>query len=86
MADKSNEWKEQRPYRDAASITPNDSADLPDLSRGIFVGTGGALTVRLLDASADVVFANIPNGTLLPISVRRVMVTGTTASGLIALY
>lgn len=33
----------------AVAITPNDSADLPDITRGLFVGTGGNLSLILAD-------------------------------------
>lgn len=71
--------------RRAFAITPGASK-LTYVTRGIWVGVGGSITVRLLDdgdTSTPVVIANIPDGTLLPI--RASFVTAATATGLIGL-
>lgn len=70
----------------AFAITPNDSADLAYVTRGIYVGTAGALVVILVRDSAEVTFAGVPAGTLLPLCVKRVKATGTTATNLVGLY
>jgi hypothetical protein len=45
----------------------------------LYVGTGG--DVRVLTASgADLTFANVANGTFLPVQVKRVFSTGSTSS------
>lgn len=67
-----------------AVITPNDSADLAQVpTRGVMVATGGALHV--IDGNGNEVTVTVPAG-VLPISIRRVYSTGTTATGLTALY
>jgi hypothetical protein len=66
------------------AITPNDSTDLSDVTRGIYAGTGGDLVV-ILREGATLTFANLPGGTVLPVRAARVKATGTTASGLIGL-
>lgn len=79
----------------AESITPNNDADLT-LSGGVireggnngaclFVGTGGDIQVTMLGGQV-VIFANVPDGTFLPIQVRRVWSTNTNASDILALY
>lgn len=61
-------------------ITPSDTVNLPGATTGgIYVGTGGTLTVTFL--SGATVQLTVPAG-LAPIVVTRVWSTGTTATGL----
>jgi hypothetical protein len=72
------------PARDAAAILPDDGADLPEASRAIYIGGTGSLRVRMVSgATAD--FAAVQGGLVYPFRVARVMATGTTATGLVAL-
>lgn len=66
------------------AITPDDNAALPQTIRAIYVGTAGNITMTLAE-DAELVFANIPAGTILPIRAKSVSATGTTASDLIGL-
>jgi len=68
------------PAQKAFSITPDDSTDLALTTRAIYTGKGGTLVCILLDDSAEVTFTNLPAGVVLPVRVRRVKATGTTAS------
>ena len=78
----------------AASVTPSNTVDIPNISaengRGnngcvLYIGTGGDL--KVLTAGGDViVFAGVVSGTFFPVQVLRVFATGTTASGVIALW
>ena len=72
------------PVCSGAAITPADS-DLATPRRALWVGTGGNVSVRFADDSADVTIANVPDGTLLPFAVKRVNLTGTTASNIVGL-
>lgn len=67
----------------AVAVTKSDVNDIPT-TRALYVGTGGALQVTMAYGST-VTFANVPNGTLLPIQVTRVWNTGTPAD-ILALY
>ena len=70
----------------AVTVTKSDTTDLGK-TRAIFVGTQGDLAVLMAgDASTAVTLKNIANGTYLPISVRKVMSTNTSASDIVALY
>jgi len=65
-------------------ITPNDSADLTKVTKGVSFGTAGALKID--DESGNAVV--IPSGALAagvihPIRARRVYSTGTDASGIV---
>jgi len=53
--------------------------------RGLYVGTTGNVNVLASDGSTALL-TNVQGGTVLPIRVRQVLSSGTTASGLVALY
>lgn len=69
----------------AVAITPHDTNDLTDITRGLFVGTGGNVSLILADDSVAVLFKNVPAGVVLPLRVKRVRATNTTATDLVAL-
>jgi hypothetical protein len=68
-----------------AAVTPSDSVDLAYITRAIYVG--GAGDVSVLNASgATVVFTAVPAGTVLPISTARIRASGTGATAIVALF
>lgn len=72
----------------AYAVTPNDGADLPSTAFGLYIGTGGTLKVDCGHVGSDgervtVSFAAVAAG-FLPLRVRRVWATGTTATGIVA--
>lgn len=73
------------PARDAAAVTPDDAADLGHLPRALYVGNGGDVSLRLAGGQA-VVLQNVPGGSVLPLRASGVNATGTTASGIVALW
>ena len=73
------------PYCDAAAVVPNDAADLATLSRALYVGTTGDITVTMAGGEANVLIKAAPVG-ILPLRVSRVWATGTTATNLVALW
>ena len=66
------------------AIVPNDSTDLGEVTRALYVGIGGTLTV-ILQSGAELVLQGIVAGTLLPLRVRRLKATGTSASAIVGL-
>lgn len=74
----------ESPATNGFAITPADGADLSATTRAIYVGGTGALAVTLSSGN-DVSFAGLPAGTLLPVRIRRVKATGTTATALVGL-
>lgn len=67
---------------DAAEITPDNNTDLVFIPRGVYIGTSGNL--RIHDADGEVVtFTNIAAGVIHPIAPKRILSTGTTASGIV---
>lgn len=73
------------PAASAVSVTPSDGGDLAQPSRALYVAAAGNLAVRMLTGEAAT-FASVPAGSLLPIRVTRVLATGTTATGIVALF
>ncbi len=72
------------PAADAAAITPDDAQDLSAPTRAVYVGSAGALRVQML-SGAVVTLTAVQAGAVYPLRLRRVMATGTTAGGLVAL-
>jgi hypothetical protein len=73
-----------RPSKNYFAITPHDSTDFAETTRGIYVGTGGNVVAVRADGTA-ITFSNVPSGTILPIIAKRVNSTSTTASTLVGL-
>jgi hypothetical protein len=74
----------EKPARYAVAVTPSDSTDLTRMSRGLFVGGAGNLSVVMAGDSATVVFTGVPAGAFLPIRVHRV--NATTATNIVAVW
>lgn len=74
------------PATRTAAVTPHDSNPLTDIPKALFVGTGGNLTMRGVNGSADQVWKNVPDGAILPFRARYVRATGTSAADILALY
>lgn len=68
------------PSRDLAPITPNDSNDLPAIALALYIETAG--TVSFISVSGATRSVEVNNYAILPVGVRRVLASGTTASGL----
>lgn len=69
------------PASNAAALTPSDSTDLANVTRAVYVGTGGDLKVTMRGGQT-VTYKNLPQGITKPIRVARVWATGTTAADL----
>jgi hypothetical protein len=76
----------QTPVRNSFVISPNDTTELPFVTRAIYVGSTGDITARLADDTASVTFKAVPVGTMLPIRARQIYVTGTGAALLVGFY
>ncbi|MGQ7829926.1 spike base protein, RCAP_Rcc01079 family [Altererythrobacter sp. Z27] len=66
-------------------IAPSDSEELLQVTKAIYVGEGGDVTLRTIDGPGDVTFANVPTGAILDVRVRAVRATGTTATNIVGL-
>ena len=68
-------------------ITPSNTVNLPrGVTGGIWVGSGGDVAAVMQNNVMPVVLAAVPTGAWLPIAATRINATGTTATGLVALY
>jgi hypothetical protein len=74
------------PYSDAAAVTTSDANDLTNISRALYVGVAGDVTVTMAGGEANILFKAVPAGTVLRIRVSRVWATGTTATNITALW
>ena len=72
-------------YNQYPALTPSDTVDLPKLTHGLWVGGAGDVAA-VAQNNVVTVFAAVPAGSWLPLAVRRINATGTTATGLVALY
>ena len=78
-------FRGSNPADNAAAVTPNDSSDLTNTARALYVGGTG--NVKVDTAAGDTVtFSSVPAGAIIPVRVKRVYSTGTTATNIVALY
>jgi hypothetical protein len=73
------------PARSAEAVTKDDAGDLGTEVRALFIGTGGNLQVLLVDDTTPVLLKNLTSGAVLPLRVKRVYATNTTATDIVAL-
>ena len=69
----------------SVDVTPDDNSDLAIIGAIIFVGGGGNLEVTTVSGDT-VIYKNLPDAYTLPVQVRRVKATNTTATDIIAQY
>lgn len=67
-----------------AAVTPNDSTDLATVPRALFIGGAGNVVVH--DAAGTSLTFTCPAGLMLAFRARRVLSTGTTATGIVAVW
>ncbi|WP_020474231.1 spike base protein, RCAP_Rcc01079 family [Zavarzinella formosa] len=73
------------PYAHAAVLTKSDTDELTKVSRALYVGGTGNINV-VTAAGETVLFSAIPVGTLLPIRIKQLLSTNTTATLVVALW
>lgn len=74
------------PANEAQPVVPSDTADLPRVTRSLYVGTAGNIVMQGGDDDAPRTWKNVPAGSFLPFRAKRIMATGTTAADILALY
>lgn len=72
------------PARTAKAVVPSDTVALDPAPRGIYIGTGGDVTLRAIGSAVDVAYRNLPDASYIAVRVQYVRATGTTALNLIA--
>lgn len=69
----------------AAAVTPSNTVDLANgPTRALWVGGAGDISLDFAQGDT-VTLVGVPVG-LLPVSAKRIRVTGTTATNIVALY
>lgn len=74
----------ESPARHIAAVVPNDTTDLTTPSRALCVATAGML--RLTTVAGDEATVFVTAGVPFPVRARRVWATGSTATGVVALW
>lgn len=76
------------PATNGVAVTPNDSTDLSNVTRGVYIGVGGNLQVTLEDMAdgASITLSNVAGGIILPLRAKRIWATSTTATGIVGLW
>lgn len=73
------------PARNAAAVTPSDSTDLPVFARALTATGAGTVSVDFVGSGSSISL-QLEAGAFLPVCVKRVRSTGTTATGIVALW
>lgn len=71
------------PATHVETVTPDNTTELVYVSRGLWVGGAGNIAVLMADGTTATI-AGVAAGTLLPLCVRRVNSTNTTATLMVA--
>ncbi len=77
------------PATRAVAVVPNDGVDLTETPRALYIGGDGNISMIGLNAPVDapgVTWNNVKAGTIIPFRPRRIRATGTTATGILAIY
>jgi hypothetical protein len=69
----------------SATVVPDDVVVLADPTRSLHVSVSGSLRVRMWPSGIDQTFPSVPAG-ILPVRVDKVFQTGTSATGIVALW
>lgn len=69
--------------KSAFAITPNDTSHISPAPRALWVGNTGDLTVVMAEDTDPVTFLQASG--LMPISVHKILSTGTTATDIVGL-
>jgi hypothetical protein len=72
-------------FKNCIEITPDDDNDL-QVPVNLYVGSTGNLVVIPQGSDSPVTFNSFPANTLLPVRVKRVLATGTSATNLKGLW
>lgn len=73
------------PSNNFINVTPSDTTDLPQTTRGILIEVGGALSLHN-EAGSAVVISGLAQGIIHPLATNRILATNTIASGIVAFF
>ena len=72
------------PASNGAVVVPDDDDELAFYCRSLYIGIAGDVAVQFVEGNT-MTFTNVPVG-ILPVSVKKVLDTGTTADEIVALW
>lgn len=73
------------PAHHISDVAPSDGTDLPGgACLCLFVGGGGAVRIRAIDGSEATIHS--ADAQYHPVRAARILASGTTATGIVALY
>jgi len=75
----------ESPASSAVAITPSDESALAQVSRAVYVGGTGDLSVTMKDGN-NATFKNLIGGSVIAIRVLKVLSTGTTATDIVVMH
>ena len=67
------------PASDCFAVQPSDSAQLPRVTKALYIGTSGDVNLQCVQSGAAVTFRNVGAGSFLDVRAVAVLATGTTA-------
>lgn len=73
------------PARNAVAVMPSDTVDLATVPRAICVSADGNVVLVMSGNSQEVTIAMVA-GSLYPLAPTRIKATGTTATGIVAVW
>lgn len=74
------------PYTKAVAVTPNDSTELANVTRAIYIGGAGNVNCQFADDSSTVTLTGLLVGVVYRHRLRLIRSTSTTATNIVALY
>lgn len=74
----------KQPITGAFAITTDDTTNLAIPAKELYIGVSGDVKVTMINNDSAIVFKSVPVG-ILPIYVKKVYKTGTTATNIIGL-
>lgn len=77
--------RQTRAFQNIAAVTPNDTTDLAVFAQSLYIEGAGNIVV-ITSGGQEVTLAVPANFTLRNVEISRVKATGTTATGIFAIY
>ncbi len=74
----------ESPAAYAFSVVPSDVTDLEQVTRALYVGNAGDISLVMKDGGS-VLFKNISAGSILALRTQRINATATTATDIVGL-
>lgn len=71
------------PATDIQPVSPSDANDLPQIATTLYVEQGGTIAITTVSGASRSV--TVADYSFLPVGVKRVFATGTTATGIHAM-